>query len=189
MSRKYMNDRWCVRCGRKAPSPYLVKKWPEILEYLSPPSPLGMSAIWRASNLTAIDVGCGNGRNSRFLRRHHVGSVWSLDMAGDDHTMRTVLGQDTFPVDDSAADLVLANYVFMFLDERERAQVYRQIRNAMACRAVIVVELYPAKDSHFKTKQSLTRLKNEICRAFPGMVFDGYVEHFTLIGELQYKGE
>ena len=59
---------------------------------------------------------------------------------------------------------------------------------AMATQAAIVVELYPAKDSHFKTKGSLTRLKNEICRAFPGLVFDGCVEHFTLMGELEYKG-
>jgi trans-aconitate methyltransferase len=154
MSRKYVNDKWCVRCGKCDPTPYLKKHWDKhIVPNLRPASPNGTKAI---------DIGCGNGRNTEWLRSMGFDTV-PFDMVKD-YGFQFSLGNDKFPLFKKSVDLILANYIFMFLDKRERKQVYEELRRVAAYGAIIVVELYPAKDSHAVNDEELEELQEEIMK-------------------------
>ena len=127
MSRKYLNDRWCIRCGRKTPTPYLAK----VLKLFSKK---GM----------VLDIGCGNGRNSVFMTDQGY-NVKSIDMAND-FGNKIILGKDTLP--DGPFQIILANYIFMFLDELERSQLFREIQRISEFGTIFVIEMYPAKDAY-----------------------------------------
>lgn len=116
MSRQYMNDRWCVRCGRNTPTPYVRDNLP-----------LFKNIDENQFNITVLDVGCGNGRNTVFLRHHGFEHVSALDMAGD-FGAKCELGKDRIPFCGKHFNVVLCNYVFMFLSEKERAFLIKEIR-------------------------------------------------------------
>ena len=71
--------------------------------------------------------------------------VTPVDMV-DDFGVRTILGHDPLP--DGPFDVILANYVLMFLDEAERKKVTQQIGKVAGDECIMVVEMYPAKDAH-----------------------------------------
>ena len=127
MTRKYMNDRWCVRCGKQSPTPYLNK-----YEWL----------IRRKER--ALDIGCGNGRNTRFLQELGI-TVDSIDMAGD-FGMKRILGKDPLPK--RKYGTILANYILMFLNRKERYNVMRDINDRAKPGAIFICEMYPAKDAY-----------------------------------------
>ena len=134
MSRKYLNYRWCVRCGRKTPTPYL-KKNTKLLP--------GQGRV--------LDIGCGNGRNSVYLK--NLGYVVdSVDMAGD-FGIQTVLGHDPLPK--GPYDIILANYVLMFLNTQERFKVMKDVNGGANSGALLFIEMYPAKDGY---KYNLERI-------------------------------
>jgi len=146
MSRKYINDKWCVRCGKKTATPYLQKN----LELLGK----------KNSEKLVIDVGCGNGRNTLFMRNNGF-RVIPLDMCnnlGED----MILGKDKFPVADNSVDIILSNYVMMFLDEDERDQVIEEMKRVAKFGCKIVLELYAAKDSFATTKDELIAMQRDI---------------------------
>ena len=146
MTRKYINDRWCVRCGKDEATPYLRKNW----ELLADDS---------GSFGSVIDVGCGNGRNSAFMTKK-LGAVCTMvDMAGDVGSAVT-LGVDKLPVEDKSVDIVLANYIFMFLSATERRQVVKEIKRIAKDNCKIMVELYPAKDSHAPTDKDVEAMRD-----------------------------
>lgn len=152
MSRKYVNEKWCVRCGKKSPTPYLAKK----IEVLIDGRPV--------ADLSAIDVGCGNGRNSAYLKEKGI-AVTSCDMAGD-FGNKCVLGREPLPAADGTIDIALANYILMFLNEDERKTTYGEIDRVARRNCRLMVELYAAKDSAFPNPVKLEMLQNEITRAF-----------------------
>jgi SAM-dependent methyltransferase len=158
MTRKYVNDRWCVRCGKTDPTPYLRDNIKLLLNKRDPES------------LKAVDIGCGNGRCSIFLKQKGVKDVTSVDMAGDFGT-QAVLGEDPLPVADASADIILANYILMFLDNKEVDCVVQEIERIAKPGCFLMLELYPAKDSHLDT--------NEKSRAFQKELFDrlGWKKH------------
>jgi SAM-dependent methyltransferase len=137
MSRRYLNERWCVRCGKSCPTPYLkknVKLFP--------------------SEGNVLDIGCGNGRNSEFMRSLGSYDVYSLDMVDDyEYSKEHLLGEDNFPR--KIFDVFLANYVLMFLDENERQHVIDEIKRTSRVGSVLMVELYPAQDAHEYDKEEL----------------------------------
>ncbi|HUS49181.1 MAG TPA: class I SAM-dependent methyltransferase [Candidatus Paceibacterota bacterium] len=137
MSRKYLNDKWCVRCGRKEPTPYLKKN-------------LNKINLWE--NTKVLDIGCGNGRNSTFMKKEGC-YVISLDMC-EDFGKKFILGHDSFPR--GKYDVFLANYVFMFLDEKERFQVYDQIHKHSHTGSILMVEMYAAKDAYEYDLEDIT---------------------------------
>ena len=147
MSRKYMNDRWCVRCGRTDPTPYL-KKYAHLL--------LG-NDINRI-----LDLGCGNGRNTLHLRQ--LGAiVVAVDACPNVTDVQVcTLGHDCLPCPMTWATGILANYVLMFLDKDELAQVCREMKSVAAPGCRLMVELYPAKDSHCPTEGHLKLLEDRI---------------------------
>lgn len=145
MSRKYLNDRYCVRCGRCDATPYLRKNFKLL------------TAKKRAS---VLDVGCGNGRNTKFVRKHGH-KVISVDMV-DDFGQRMTLGVDPLPAKDNSVDVILANYVMMFLNKDERAQLVSEFKRVAKKDCTLVIELYAAKDSESKTKSEVMELQKQI---------------------------
>ena len=144
MSRQYLNDRWCVRCGKTSPTPFLKKS----LKFIEDKK-LG----------SVVDIGCGNGRNTLFLRQEGFQNVTPLDMKPD-FGIPITLGKDAFPV--KSADVILANYVLMFLSLKERKQIYREIKRIASHGCTFIYELYPAKDSYCLTKEDMLALGEEI---------------------------
>ncbi len=100
---------------------------------------------------TIVDIGSGNGRNTSFLRTH-AHEVVPLDIEACTAVCDAVIcdvGSDRFPIADSWADGILANYVFMFLSKSERRHVISEIQRITTVGSVLMYELHPAKTSYF----------------------------------------
>lgn len=154
MSRKYLNNKWCVRCSRKEPTPYLKQHYKKLCR---------RCAISNVSP-AIVDIGCGNGRNSEFMRKTVYDNVLSLDMVADySRGFSCNMGQKRLPLLNNTVNIVLANYIFMFLNEREWHNVIREIKRAAdPNRCAIMVELYPAKDSYTPDIKSVLKLQVEL---------------------------
>jgi len=75
-------------------------------------------------------------------------------------TENFMLGRDQFPVPHLKVNLFLANYSLMFLSFPEILQVVQEIVRTADERALLVIEMYPAKDSETRTDGDiLIRLK------------------------------
>ena len=144
MSRKYLNDKYCVRCGRKTPTPYLKQNY---------------KCFGKKGKGLVVDLGCGNGRNSEFMKKRGH-EVLSLDMVGD-YGVEAEIGKQPLPVT-RKANIILCNYLMMFLGKKERRQLIQDIKRISASDCTIMVELYPAKDSFAKTKDDMLVLQKEI---------------------------
>jgi SAM-dependent methyltransferase len=107
-----------------------------------------------------VDIGCGNGRNSAFLRDHGF-EVRPFDMS-DDYGEPLILGHKRFPIADHTAGTVLANYVFMFLDTQECHQVITEIKRIAQPGCVMVCELYSAKDSQVPDLQDMPAFQQQL---------------------------
>ena len=145
MSRKYINDRWCIRCNKDTPTPYLAKNFDKIVN---------------KDTKHIVDIGCGNCRNTNFCRSQGY-KVSGIDMATTNE-IQMVLGKDKLPFEDNSVQLILANYIFMFLNKKERSQVLKEIKRIAATGCYIMVELYPAKDSLAPSKPEILKLQKEI---------------------------
>ena len=117
-------------CSSEKPSPYLVKVLP-----LVPVSK------------TALDLGCGAGRNTRSLLNLGFHVVDAYDANPNTKFKPLWLGHDAIPKKDYQYDLVLLNYVLMFLNEKERQQVAREIQHLVYPGAYLVIERYAAKEA------------------------------------------
>ena len=148
MSRKYLNDRWCVRCPKIDPSPYLAKN---------------AKFLKGKTKELAVDVGCGNGRNSEFLKLKGFRKVKSVDMIPDYCCgEKAVLGTDPLPAEDKSVGVILCNYLMMFLNKKERKQLIREFKRVAAEDCIIILELYPALDSFAKTKEAMLEMQKDI---------------------------
>ena len=127
MSRKYMNNRWCVRCGKDVPTPYLRKN----------------TKLFPQKG-KVLDIGCGNGRNSRYMMDLGY-NVDPIDMAVD-FGVKCILGEDSLP--NKKYDILLANYILMFLDKDTRYKVMKEMSSRAKKNAVLMIEMYPAKDAY-----------------------------------------
>lgn len=72
--------------------------------------------------------------------------VVSVDMAGDFGT-QMILGVDRVP-GKRKYDIILANYVLMFLDFDEEQQVIQEMLRVAKVKSVVMIEMYPAKDAY-----------------------------------------
>lgn len=122
--RRTVKGRPCVRCKSTFPTPYLR----EVLKLLP-----------RKGD--ALDIGCGNGRNSEFLKAFGF-NVDSIDLVGD-YGEEWLIGVEPLP--DKDYDVFLANYVLMFLTNDECRKVLREINDRARVNAVLVIEMYKSK--------------------------------------------
>ena len=159
MSRKYVNDKWCVRCGRTTMTPFLRTSMPKIVK-----------AIGRTSDVTVIDIGCGNCRNINNMNEFVKGRFVGYDMVADAQThvelVKIKLGVDFIQEPWGSVDIVLADFIFMFLSEAELNNVIDSIKYIIKDSGVIVIELYPAKDSRVKTEAEITPFMEAIVARF-----------------------
>jgi len=152
MSRKYLNDKYCVRCGRKEVCPYLRDNMDALI---------GEWIDWEwGTKLHVMDIGCGNGRNSEFMKNQGH-KVVSVDMV-DDYGVKAILGKDKLPVKDGSIDVILCNYLMMFLSPKERNQLIKEIKRVAGKNCIIMLELYPAKDCYAKTDEEMVEMQEEI---------------------------
>ena len=155
MSRKYMNDRWCVRCGRQEATPYLRKHWKK-LEH----NPFGSSMSFHDHDIRVVDIGCGNGRNSEFMKEKGF-QVVSLDM-GNDYGSNCLIDGSPLPLFENTVDVILVNFLFMFLKRSERKRIIKDLKKSARGNCTVMVELYPAKDSETKTEKEMIKLQKEL---------------------------
>lgn len=146
MSRKYLNERWCVRCHKEDPTPYLRDN---------------IAKLGLKNDTMILDLGCGNGRNTKFLNLMGYKNVHPIDMAGDFGT-KLVLGVDLLPFKDKSIGAIMCNYVFMFLNQKERNCLLKEIKRVASAKCKIMIELYPAKDSETKDKEESIKLQEDL---------------------------
>jgi SAM-dependent methyltransferase len=151
--REYMNKRWCVRCNKPDATPFLKKVYESHLcELLCVGAELYLP--------TCVDLGCGNGRNTEFMRKHGF-RVIPIDHASGTAGYRdVVLGESDLPVFDQSVGVVLANYVLMFLTPVQGVNVLREINRITAVGGYLVLEYYPAKDSWCPDVDSALRMQS-----------------------------
>lgn len=119
------------------------------------------------NNLTdiVVDMGCGNGRNTNFMKNMGYQTVIPLDMAGD-FGHKCVLGVDSIPLADNSANIILCNYILMFLSPQEREHTLNEIKRVASDDCIMMLELYPAKDSYAKTQEEMITMMEEIYDSF-----------------------
>ena len=152
MSRKYLNERWCVRCNRTSPCPYLRNN-------------IKLFNNDYVKEKLVLDCGCGNGRNTNYLKSLGFKNILSLDMAGDFGT-KCILGKDKIPAKTDSVSLILSNYVMMFLDKDERKKLFMEIIRVATKGCYLMLELYPAKDSYFKTIEEILDFQKRLYNDF-----------------------
>jgi len=129
MSRQYLNDRWCARCDHKKATPYLRQ----------------YARLFPETPGKVLDIGCGNGRNSRFMMDLGY-DVDGIDMAPKDFGVKVVLGEDDLPK--KKYDIILANFILMFLNKKELRKVNSEILKCSKKGTTMMIEMYPAKDAY-----------------------------------------
>ena len=169
MSRQYLNNKYCIRCGRKEPTPYL-KKYSYLFTHKD------------YKDQKVVDIGCGNGRNSDYMKSLGFTNVHSMDMKPDYGTAMH-LGKDSLPIKDKEAKIILANYIFMFLDKTELLQLLGEIKRVAAPKAYLMVELYAAKDSSCPTAAALETYRQLITKTLGWTKVRYAKEHMIFINE------
>jgi len=135
-----------VRCGSNKPTPYL-RKHVDLLTECAP------------DNGHVVDIGCGEGRNSRFLMDMGMG-VMSLDGKGD-FGIKWMADQ-IIPTESGSADCILCNYFLMFLPEHARNDVYNEMTRIAHKGTRLMIELENVKQSLACTKEKLAALNVEV---------------------------
>ena len=146
-----------VRCHAVTPSPYLVR-WEK-------PTCRRAVSLSICCDLRAVDLGCGCGRNSEYLRKRGWHVVAFDKAPGYARAGRLELGQEYVPVWDGSADLILLQYLMMFLDAQSRSKLMRDVVRIAGFGARLLVELYPAKDSFTPTQKDCDALQKELLSA------------------------
>ena len=121
-------NRFCRRCNRRTPTPYLLavtKLFPE--------------------KGKVLDIGCGNGRNTIYMEDLGY-EVTAVDQ-NDDFGTRLICGKHSLP--GIHYDIILANYFLMFLHEGIRHDfLENDIHRVSKIGTILVAEYYPAKCAH-----------------------------------------
>jgi len=127
-----------IRCGGiRTPTPYVKKHLPS----LNIPK-TGL----------VIDLGCGNLRNSLYVKSLGFEKVMPMDKAGD-FGLKIDLGTEKLPLKNDTVELVLCNYLLCFMSPNERKHLCQEINRVSKPGTHLMVELYPAKNGYkYSTK-------------------------------------
>jgi SAM-dependent methyltransferase len=94
-----------------------------------------------------IDLGCGNLRNSIYVKSLGFQKVMPMDRAGD-FGLEIDLGTEKLPLKNETVDLVLCNYLLCFMSPKERKHMCQEINRVATNGCHLVIELYPAKNGY-----------------------------------------
>ena len=151
MRKKLANNKLSVRININTPTPYLKNN----LKLLIPKN---------CDKKNILDIGCGNGRNMKYLEKY-ASKILGLDMNPTCPNSEFFnIGKDNLPSTYMGWDLILVNYVFMFLSPKERNQLISEIKRISSLDCKIVVELYPAKDSYIKENKDMLEMLDELIK-------------------------
>jgi SAM-dependent methyltransferase len=125
---------------------------------------LGAMRGWHGEPRRCLDVGCGNGRNSRYMESLGF-EVVSLDWSPE-YGLKYDLRQGALPVFAGTVDVVLLNYVLMFMPGDERDALVAAVAKALSPMGVAVVEFFHAKQSFCPTKAESVATCAEVMQGF-----------------------
>ena len=123
-----------IRCGNRNATPYLRKNFKRFCGDVP------------KSHLIA-DIGCGNMRNTDYLKSLGYQNVSSFDKVTD-RGIEVDLRTDTILLQDHSVSVILCNYVLCFLNKAERRHIIREMSRIASNGCFVFVELYPAKNGH-----------------------------------------
>ena len=141
---KMINGRISSRCNVAKATPYMRKIMPTL--YNRP-----------QYKKHAVDLGCGNLRNSYYTNQVWKFSVTPYDMAGD-YGNKLLLGHDRISRETNSVHLILCNYLLMFLTEEEREQSAEEITRIAKKNAHLIVELYEVKTGLLYVQEDIEEL-------------------------------
>jgi ubiquinone/menaquinone biosynthesis C-methylase UbiE len=120
-----------VRCNTHKPSPYLVAKLPEMIVELGK----------YGGELRVVDIGGGNGRNTEYLRSYGIPWCTLVDKEGDMGVCHNLTGKRRLPFKKEYADIVLLNYVMMFIPKRHHVRILQDIVRIIKPDGFLMVEM------------------------------------------------
>jgi SAM-dependent methyltransferase len=118
-----------VRCSVERETPYVRRFLPTVV---APKSGL------------VVDLGCGNLRNTKYVKSLGYNNVLSYDRVGDFGT-ELDLGREKIPIKPRKASIILCNYLLCFLNDKERQHLIKEIKRIAKKGCFLFVEMYPAK--------------------------------------------
>ena len=151
MRKKMANNKVSVRIETPRPSPFIRNN----LRLLIPKN---------CDKKSVLDIGCGNGRNMNYLGKYASVCVGVDINPTYPNSVYSDVGKDYLPIPYMGWDLILVNYVFMFLDAKERRHLITEIQRVSSDICKIVVELYPAQNSKIKNDEEMIKLQNYLMK-------------------------
>jgi len=131
------NDLPVVRHSTTEPSPFLVRATP-ILDTIV------QHCHYDAVSPSAIDIGCGNGRQSRFLEKMGF-EVLSFDRKPD-YGYQIELEKQQLPILSGSVNVAVLSYVLMFLNHKAALRLVRQTLKSLRPEySAMIVELQDVK--------------------------------------------
>jgi hypothetical protein len=115
-----------IRCPNERETPYVRKILPTIV---APKSGL------------VVDLGCGNLRNTKYIKTLGYTNVLSYDKVGD-LGIKLDLGKEKIPIRSNKANIILCNYLFCFLNNKERQHLTKEIKRIAKKRCFLLMEMH-----------------------------------------------
>jgi len=118
-------------------------------------------------NSLVVDVGAGGGRNMDYVKAQAPdATVVGLDARSDrpDIVQMELTPYSTLPFADGAVNMVLCQFLLMFLDRSTRTRLALEIMRVAAPNAVIMLEVFPAKTSLTPSGLSAARVLRDFVR-------------------------
>ena len=118
-----------VRCGSTLPTPYLKRHF---------------SKLAVPNDGLILDLGCGNLRNTNYIKSLGYKNIIPIDKAGD-FGLKVNLGSEPLPVETGSVSSILCNYVLCFLNDGDRYDLSLEINRVAAPGCHLILEMYQAR--------------------------------------------
>ncbi len=122
-------------------------------------------------NMKVADIGAGHFRNLKLFQELGFENLYALDKDDTDNPLNVNLKQFIkhdiergIPLNDKQFDLVLCNYVLMFIDPSKTNEVLDNLMRIT--RGFLIIETYPKKHKNYKIthykEYNFTRIAKQI---------------------------